>query len=197
MRGGKEKMNTEGNNIYQLMNASELSAEQELDVKNPLFDKLASEGCESYFDYVQLLGLADDTELISLSSSHHYYYDPEDLKEVKAVVNLKQLNKMEQVRDFLQNINLILSQRTYFIGSFTDSKSRTPKAINFEAYENGITSKIPLLNWVYNIIDSRTDRYLTKRMVRLMLEDAGLKVLDMTELNGLTYFCTNKEKAIA
>jgi len=46
---------------------------------------------------------------------------------------------------------------------------------------------------VYDLIDSRTNRYMTEKSVRFLLEDTGLKILDITEFNGLTYFCTQKE----
>ena len=60
--------------------------------------------------------------------------------------------------------------------------------------ENGIVSNIPFINMMYNIMGSRTNRNMTKKTVTLLLREAGFKVLDMTELNGLTYFCTQKSK---
>jgi hypothetical protein len=42
------------------------------------------------------------------------------------------------------------------------------------------------------MLDSRTDKYLKGVNITLLLEDLGFKVLDMTELNGLTYFCAQK-----
>ena len=187
--------------------ASVQSAEKERGI-NIVFEKLAAEGCENYFDYVKLLGLENNPNLVALSSLHHYFYDAEDLREVKTVINLKQLNQIKKVRDFLQNINLVLSHESYFIGSFTDRKNinslfnspfsgQARKPARDEAMENGIESEVPLLNILYDILDSRTNRYMTKKTVISMLESAGLKVLDMTELNGLTYFCTNKVRATA
>jgi hypothetical protein len=61
-----------------------------------------------------------------------------------------------------------------------------------EVFENGIESRIPFINRMYSIIDFRTNRYLTKRTVSRLLEECGLQVVSMTELNGLTYFCTEK-----
>ena len=58
--------------------------------------------------------------------------------------------------------------------------------------KHGIKSGTPIINLMYNIIDLRTARSLTKRSVTSQLEEAGLKVLNMTELNGLTYFCAQK-----
>jgi hypothetical protein len=41
-------------------------------------------------------------------------------------------------------------------------------------------------------MDTRTNRYMTKNTVTLYLEEAEMKVLDMTEINGLTFFCAQK-----
>ena len=50
------------------------------------------------------------------------------------------------------------------------------------------------LNMLYGIIDSKANSSFSKKTVQFMLEDTGLKILDMTEFNGLTYFCTQKIK---
>ena len=173
---------------------------------NPVFEKLAEEGCEYYFRYLEWLGLSNDKNLLVLSSSHHYYYDAEDLKGIKTLVNLKQLNYIKQIKNFLHTIYHILPYKTYFIGSFIDGKTSKgffsdsnknpgPLAGKVDPFEIGITSRNPFLNLIYDIIDSRTNRYLTRKTVQIMLEDAGLKVLDMTDFNGLTYFGANKPKS--
>ena len=56
---------------------------------------------------------------------------------------------------------------------------------------------IPFINRMYSFIDSRTNRYLTRRSVTNLLEECGLQVVGMTELNGLTYFYTQKKKPAA
>jgi hypothetical protein len=191
-----------------LVTAIDLSAGKENNNKNPVFERLAAEGCESYFDYVRLLGLEKDPNIIALSSLHHYYWDAEDLREVRTVVNLEQLNQVKQIRTFLLTINNILSHQSYFIGSFTDSRSRdvnfsgfntnrTPDERYDETMDNGITLRYSFLNIMNKITDKKTNRVLTKRSVMQLLDGAGLEVLDMTVLNGLTYFCTNKVRAIA
>ena len=47
---------------------------------------------------------------------------------------------------------------------------------------------------MYNIMDSRTNKNLTKKTVTLLLEDTGLKVIDMSDINGFTFFCSQKIK---
>ncbi|NLE34238.1 MAG: hypothetical protein GX622_03975, partial [Bacteroidales bacterium] len=66
-----------------------------------------------------------------------------------------------------------------------------------EVYENGIESRIPFINRMYSFIDSRTNRYLTRRSVSNLLKESGLVLVGMTEINGLTYFHTRKDKPAA
>lgn len=175
---------------------------------SPVFEKLAAENGEDFFYYIKWIGLAKDPNLIILSSLHHYYYDTEDMKEVGTMVNLKQLNHIKQIKDFLHTIYNILAQECYFIGCFFDNnnqngylsvshKPQRQSAGRVDQMENGITSNIPFLNRIYNIMDSRTNKNMTKKSIRLLLEKVGFNVLDMTEFNGLTYFCTQKSKPSA
>lgn len=171
---------------------------------NPVFEKLAEEDQENFYNYLEKLGLANDPDFIILSSSHHYYYDIEELKDIKTVINLKQLNYIKQIKDFLHTIYNILPQKSYFIGCFADNKNQNTflsgsnkSGQDDDQIENGISSRISFLNKMFNIMDSRTNMYLTARTVTLLLEDTGLKVLDITELNGLTYFCAQNIKPSA
>jgi hypothetical protein len=170
---------------------------------NLLLDKYIPRISEILSFYLRKLNLVADSGIIVLSSSNHYYYEAEDLKNVKTLVNAKQLNHINQVREFLDNIFSILPSKSYFIGCFSDNKdqirflSDSHKPDNkidgqFDPAENGITSRNPFLNMVYNLLDIKTNRYLTKKAVTRELEGSGWKVLDMTEINGLSYFCAQK-----
>jgi len=171
----------------------------------PFKEILAGEGedCENFINYIEWLGLDRDPNLIVLSSMHHYFFDAEEMKHVKTVVNLIKLNHIKEIKDFLHSIFQILSPKCSLVGCFFDNKKQNifnlkrnseepdPKKVSV-AIDNGILSKIPLLNRLYSVIDSRTNKYLTQQNVTLLLEDHGFKVLDMTEINGLTYFHAKK-----
>ncbi|MBK7712997.1 MAG: hypothetical protein IPJ37_20225 [Bacteroidales bacterium] len=62
--------------------------------------------------------------------------------------------------------------------------------INSENEKNGIVSEIPFFNTVFSILDARTNNYHSVKNVSKLLENNGFKVLDMTEHDGLTYFCS-------
>ena len=174
---------------------------------NPGFEILTSENCENFANYIELLGLSKDPNLVVLSSLHHYYYDAEEMMNVKTVINLKELNQVKQIKDFLHSIFHILPMNCNLIGCFVDNKKQNGFVLsngpsdfhykrNSDAIENGIASSSPFLNMIYSMIDSKTNKYMSERSVSLLLEDHGFKVLDMTELNGLTYFLAQKTRVI-
>jgi hypothetical protein len=164
---------------------------------------LIHEGGENFFNYVDSLGLIGDPTMIVLSANHHYYFDNEDLKHTKTIINLKQLNQIKNLDLLFKSIFKIIPSGSNFIGCFLDNKTQyefeTKNKLkhyktknNIDPYENGIESRIPFLSTVYNILDFRTNRYLTRSNVSSLLMKQGFKVLDMTKLNGLTYFQASK-----
>jgi hypothetical protein len=171
--------------------------------KNSVLDILVDEGCENFVNYIEWLGLTTESNLVILSSMHHYYFDAEEMKNVKTVVNLKELNLIKKVDSFFHTIFQLLQPKTNFIGCFVDNSKQNGFKLsvnpsdyhakrNSDAVDNGIVSRIPFLNMIYSMMDSRTNKFMAKTNVTLLLESHGFKVLDMTEINGLTYFCTQK-----
>jgi hypothetical protein len=164
-----------------------------------LFEELDVEVRKDLIDYLDRMGLINGSGLLVIPSTRHYFYDAEDLKGIKTVVTLKLLNHVREMRDFL---------KSNFVGCFVDNKSQNgfsdkysnqPQKLSdkAEAYENGIESRIPFINRMYSFIDAKANRYLTKRAVAHLLREVGLKLNGMTELNGLTYFWTQKVKPAA
>jgi len=154
--------------------------------------------------YLDKLSLAGDPNMIVLSSSNHYYYEAEDLKNVKTLVNVKQLNHISQVREFLDKLFSFLPSNSYLTGCFSNnedqirflSDSHLPErkiAGKFDSAELGITSRNPFLNMVYNMLDIKTNRYLTKKAVNRELELSGWKAVDMTEIKRTYIFLRSKE----
>jgi hypothetical protein len=168
---------------------------------------IASEGSEDFLNYVEWLGFAGDPNLVVLSSTHHYYYDAEEMKNVRAVVNLIELNQIRDVRDFFSSISELLEPRSHLIGSFIDSLkinryslkdssvSANPARDDVEV-RNSISSRIPLLNTLYRFLDSKINKHITGKEVDALLRESGFRVEDMTELNGITYFCAQKLPAV-
>ena len=175
---------------------------------NKSFKDISDRDREDFISFLEQQGLVNETGMLVIPSTRHFFYDAEDLKGVKTVINLKQLNHIREMREFLQTISDLIPQKSTFVGCFVDNRTQngfSDKYSNLpglntekdEAYENGIESRIPFINRMYSFIDSRTNRYLTRRSVITLLEECGLKVVGMTELNGTTYFCTQKSRPAA
>jgi hypothetical protein len=163
---------------------------------NKILDKEVGQVFARYIDQQNIT----DSNLVVLSSSHHYYYDAEEMINVQTIVNLTELNQVKQLKEFLHSIFHILPPKCKFIGCFVNNKKQDGFVLNAgpedsyykrnsDAIENGIASSSPLLNMIYSMIDLRTNKYLSERSVHLLLEEHGFKVTNMTEIDGLTYFC--------
>ena len=169
---------------------------------NPVYAELIGEGHEDFYNYLDWLGLVRKHDLLILAASHHYYFEIEDLKNIKTVVTLKKLNNIESPKEFLKEIYNILPHKCHFIGSFTDNRKQnifTPVKRSTDESDaprsdsEQVTGRWnSFLNVLYGIIDAKANRYMSERIVKLLLEETGLKILDITEFNGLTYFCTQK-----
>jgi hypothetical protein len=150
---------------------------QEKTVTNPVMNDLIAEGGENFFNYLEWHGLTDEDNMLVLSSRHHYYYDPNELQEVTTLINVKKLNLIKHLDTFLHSIVHVLSPESNFIGCFSDWKTQKGTGITSRMYKGFI-----------NFIDSKIDVDYDKKDVSKLLESHGFKVVDMTEINGLTYF---------
>lgn len=144
---------------------------------NAAIDYLISEGGEYFLNYLRFLGLENEPSLLVLSSNHHYYYDFNELKGVSTLVNLKKLNVISHLDSFLHTIYRGLSPRTNFIGCFSDRNTK-----------NGVGLPSRMFKGFINFLDSRIDNNLNKNEVTEILETHGFKVINMKEMDRLTYF---------
>lgn len=168
-----------------------------------LLAELTADVRQDLISYLDGMGLINDPSMLVIPSTRHYFYEAEDMKGVKTVVNLKPLNHVREIRDFLRRLAEMLPGDCTFVGCFTDNKTQNgfsdkygnlPRHLSHkaEAYENGIESRIPFINRMYSFIDMKTNRYLTARTVYALLEESNLQLVTMTEKNGLTYFHARK-----
>jgi hypothetical protein len=160
------------------------------DQNNPVFESLLAEGGENFFHYINWLGLAKDPNLMILSSIHHYYYDFNDLKGVKTLINLKRFNQINHIDTFLNNVFRVLPSKANFVGCFKDNKIHSGIAVPF--YQS-----FKFLNGLINMIDSKTERFMTRKDVIKLLESHDFRIVDMTEISSITYFCAESHKKSA
>jgi hypothetical protein len=140
--------------------------------------RLSAETGKNFFKYIKSFNLTMDKYLCVLSPSNHYYYDKRELRRVKTLVNLKKLNAIEELNEFLLTLSLLLPPDSNFIGCFSDSKTTLG--------QYGFFPK--LTERVNNFLDSRTVNNLDRKKAARLLEKNGFKVIDMMEIDQLTYF---------
>jgi hypothetical protein len=138
---------------------------------------LTAEGGKNFFRYLKSFNLFKEPELLILSPNIHFYYDENDLKGVKTFLILKKLNLIKDLNTFLQTVFKILPENVNFVGCFSDSKS-----VDMNGFLSGLSTRFN------NFLDSRTDHNMDKKEVSALLEKHGFKIIDMTEMNGLTFF---------
>jgi hypothetical protein len=196
-----EQENNRNQNLTSILNSG--GKKIKLNENKTISDILADEGREDFKRYIECTGIIRNQNVVVLSSLHNYFYDAEEMTNVNTVINLKEINQIKNIKNFLHSIFHILPQRSNFIGCFVDSdNSGNPESDNTisdyqknknnQEIENGIASKYSFLNMVYSLMDSRTNKHLSRNNVELLLEGHGFKVRNMTEINGLTYFMAQK-----
>lgn len=167
--------------------------------------KLTIEGGEVFSDYVDSLGLFDESGLIILSSKYHYYYDCEEVQNSKTIVYIKEFNLIKGIERLLHSHLNCLPADYNFIGCFVNnnkikrfslrkSNASLDKIRNSDKQELGIVSRFPLINLLYNLMDSRSEAFMSEETVALLLAVNGFKIVNFTERNGLTYFHSKKVK---
>jgi len=142
---------------------------------------LIAEGGFDFFRYIKGLGMSKENNLIVLSSKHHYYYDENDLRGVDVLVNLKKLNMIKHLDLFLNSLVRMLPENTKFIGYFSEEKLEKRNIFHPERLMNFISR-------FENFLDSKTENSMNSREVSRILESNGFNIVNMTSMNGHTYF---------
>lgn len=144
---------------------------------------LTAKGGNNVFHYLKSYNLFKEPCLMLLPVNHHYYYDENDLKNVRTLINLEKLNLVKDLDIFLHTLYSILPPHVNLIGCFSDSKTLT-----WNGFFHRLAEKLG------NFLDSRTDNAIDKKYVTYLLEKHGFKVIDMSEMDGLTYFYSQNSR---
>lgn len=132
--------------------------------------------------YVSMLNIKDDSNTLILSPVHHYYYNIDEIKDVRTLIHTKELNKVSDLKRFMNNTLHVLSKDSMFIGCFRDNKIR-----------QNIFYRNRVFYWFNNILDGNAIyRYMSRTMVIKMFMKLKLEIIDMSEVDGITYFCVKK-----
>jgi hypothetical protein len=148
-----------------------------------LLSEKTIESNKDFYKYVKDLNLTNKSTLI-LSDNSHFYYSQEELKKYKVIINLKQLNNIPDLSDFVYTIYKTLQTNTFFCGCFQNNKR--PK------YIKSPKQYIKFFEAVMFVLESRMKRLLSKKDVYAIFNSYNFKILDMKEINNITYFYAQK-----
>lgn len=175
----KDRFITNDDNVTIRLNRKNISSIR-TGLGSTIVNKVTEAG-EDFFRYLKNLGLSDERNMIILSSRDFYNYDRNKLDKVMTLVNRKKLNLIKHLDLFLLALVRILPQNAHFIGCFADHRAFKGKAGSLYRFSG-------LFNRFNNFLDCSADNYLDKNDVSEIMERSGFKIVDMTEINGLTYF---------
>lgn len=143
---------------------------------------LNAEDGKNFFRYLKNFNLAKDPDLLILPPNNHYYFDEKELKNVRTLVNLRNLNLIKDLNSFLYTLVRILPPSANFVGYFSYNKF----TFTGDRLFTGLSTRIN------KFLDLKTDHNLNKKEFAGLLQKYGFRIIDMTEMNGLTFFYTQK-----
>ncbi|HCC70831.1 MAG TPA: hypothetical protein DEQ09_06740 [Bacteroidales bacterium] len=172
--------------------------------RDNLYRTLSNDGCEDFYNYIDWLNLAKKPDIIILPRKGSFYYMPEDLKDTETLINLKPLNLIKDLRSFLKSIYSFLPEYSYFTGCFEDHDDRVRKSREGENNSIISTGNVKentnnsswMFNMIHHLFSQGFNIPITRRSSKSLLENTGFTILDITGLNGKTYFCVQKRPVL-
>ena len=202
VRGKTPKTDFDISHSGRQSDSSQLSPEIEESL-NTFSKSDIADGNNFLFEYFNWLDLRNKSNVIVLPESHHYYFDPEDLKGVQTIIILRPVNHVKRIGTLLGTILQFLPENGSLVGCFTsngkkdDLKKSEPSDYYLhgkeESIDSGMKSSNQVLNRIFSIMDLRKKRKLDKNSFRKLLRENGYAIDDLTEMNGITYFHAYKE----
>jgi hypothetical protein len=171
---------------------------------NPTHEDLLCEAGEEALNYFGSFNLIQKPNFIILSSVRHYLYDAEELKRVKTLINLKAINEMRRAKFQIRSMNNVLPEKGHLAGCFIDYKREKERIrknypqviglilIMMNSFGNRILPRIPIVGLIYAFVYDGRIKFWKKEEVCTLLVKNGFNVINMHEINGLTYFISQK-----
>jgi hypothetical protein len=156
---------------------------------NPSVFRLVAEGGVNFYRYYRDLGITSGPELVILSSSEQYFCKEREFKNAQTLINLKKLNLIKYLDLFLKSLVRILPPDTNFIGCFSD-KGVLDSNLTGNSFSKFV---FRLINFTGSVRNSR----INKNEVIELLKKNNFTIVDMKEVNGLTYFISQIKRQVA
>lgn len=148
---------------------------------NSLSNRLTAEGGKNIFLYLKSFDLINKHDFLILSPTSHYYYEENDFRNIKTIVNLIKLNTISNLDTFFTTLTRVLPADVNFVGCFSASKP-----FMGAQFLSDLTAR------VNNLLDLGPERMMDRKDVSGLLGKYGFRIIDMTEMNGLVYFYSQR-----
>lgn len=174
------------------------------DFSNPLKEALKQEAGEEVCKYIGEHIDLRNTNTILFSSSHQYLYDLVDFKNVRAIVNLKKVNNVEDVNNFFTAVNKLLPDAGIYIGCVDTILNK--KSQIYQKYSSPISpilwsteflikqpfSKINALNRIQKFFTNTFTRSISLAETLGRLVFCGFDIIEYKVIGNSTYFVVMK-----
>jgi hypothetical protein len=138
----------------------------------------------SFFRYLWCAGLTRESGMIILSSHEGANWGRRDIGNARMLINLRRLDLIRHLEMFVSSLVRLLPPETTFVGCFAQrglDAAGTQASGSHGGFWNGLSGH-----------GGGTCQMLSRARVSALLEGSGLEVIDMREMNGLTYFHSRK-----
>lgn len=174
------------------------------DPVSELANQLYRYGHGDMYDYLDNLNLNTIGKSIVLISSNHYFFKKEDLRDIKMVVDIKNLARKRNIESYLSTINSNIPDGCYFTGCFETPTSKFSGNPDYHKYlfennddeeknRNESNNLLGIIDKLINKLKISLSQNLTKADAEESFMQTGFNVIDMTEINGRIYFSAIKE----
>ncbi|MDZ7635303.1 MAG: hypothetical protein U5L72_13100 [Bacteroidales bacterium] len=146
--------------------------------------RLFVSGGLNLFRFLRQTGLFNDPGLIILSQHDFATFRAGDLEKAATLITLRRLNLIKHLEMFLNSLVHLLPPETNFVGCFSQA-GNNGGGVRGSGILNGFQ------DWIFGS-GLKECQLLSSRKVSEILERNGLRIISMTEMNGLTYFHSRK-----
>ena len=186
-------------------NKSEADYKAELQSYSELGKTILSESNQEVLDYVsEHLDLARSYQNILFSTSHKSYIDNVDFNRIRAIINFRPLNDIEEMNEHFSSVNRLLPDAGIYIGRVETYWERYTKIIGkfgkrlgrvvwlTDFLINRVCSKLRPINYVYKLFSKSKIRRRSRAEILGRLVFMGFEIVDYKVIDNMMYFVVIK-----
>jgi hypothetical protein len=178
-----------------------------LDNLNNLERNIVSESNEAVFEYIaKHIDLKYFYRNIILTTGESSYVDEVDFNDVKAIINLRQVNNIQHPNKMFRAVNTMLPEKGIYAGRL-ETYSQRKELIYRQAGPylgkvlwlvdfllHRVIPRIPYLDNLYFNITNGRFRAISQAEILGRLVYCGFDIVNITSIQGLTYFIAEKAR---